>query len=82
MLNEDARTNRLRGKTFYVICPDNNKYYRTIYVRYNAFTNALIPMISNPVYGIPPDGLEPIAPTAISYLMKINAASNPLQDAF
>jgi hypothetical protein len=39
-------------------------------------------MISNPVYGIPNDGLEPIAPSALSYLMRVNAASNPLQDAF
>jgi len=58
------------GKVFYYLCPDNEKYYRTIFVRYNFFTNTKIPCISNAIYGVPPDGLEPISPLYLAQLMR------------
>jgi len=60
----------LVGKTFYVLCVDDDKYYRSVYVRYNPFTQSLQPHISNPVYGVPPEGLEPISPLLLSRLMR------------
>ena len=61
----------LAGQTFYSICPDNEKYYRTIYIRFNPFTNAMQPMISNPVYGIPPEGMQPINKTMLANMMRM-----------
>ena len=61
----------LAGQTFYSICPDNEKYYRTIYIRFNPFTNAMQPMISNPVYGIPPEGMQPINKTMLASMMRM-----------
>ena len=47
---------------------------------YNPFSNSLQPKISNPVYGEPPDGLEPLPPSIISYLFRVNMSSNPVED--
>jgi len=63
------------GKTYYVLCPDNEKYYRSVYVRYNPFTQALQPHISNPVYGVPPAELEPISPLQLSRSMRTQIQS-------
>jgi hypothetical protein len=76
-INDDARHNHLRGKTFYTLCPDNEKYYRTIYIHYNIFQNSLRPFISNPIYGTPPTDMEPIAPILLSKLMKIPTFTPP-----
>jgi len=63
------------GKTYYVLCPDDDKYYRSVYVRYNPFTKALQPHISNPVYGVPPAEIEPISPLQLSRLMRAQLQS-------
>ena len=63
------------GKTYYVLCPDDDKYYRSVYVRYNPFTQALQPHISTPVYGVPPAELEPISPLQLSRLMRTQIQS-------
>jgi len=60
----------LVGKTFYVLCPDNDKYFRSVYVRYNPFTQSLQPHFSTPVYGVPPTELDPISPLLLSRLMR------------
>jgi len=60
----------LVGKTFYVLCPDDDKYFRSVYVRYNPFTQSLQPYISTPVAGVPPAELEPISPLLLSRLMR------------
>ena len=58
------------GQTYYSICPDDDRYYRTIYIRHNPFTNALEPKISNAVMGTPPDGINPISPLMLQRLMR------------
>lgn len=61
----------LAGQTFYLTCPDNDKYYKTIFIRFNPFTNAMQPMISNPVYGIPPEGMDEINPLILQRLLRL-----------
>ena len=61
----------LVGQTFYSRCPDDSRYYKTIYIRFNPFTNALQPMISNAIYGTPPDGMEEINPLLLSRLTRL-----------
>ena len=61
----------LAGQTFYNICNDDDRYYKTIYIRFNPFTNALQPMISNAIYGTPPDGMEEINPLLLSRLTRL-----------
>jgi hypothetical protein len=73
---DNQRWNSMIGKTFYALCPDNEKYYRSIYVRHNPFSNHLQPMISNPVYGVPPEGLEPISPLMLNRLMRLQMSSS------
>lgn len=61
----------LAGQTFYSICPDNSNYFKTIFIRFNPFTNAMQPMMSNPIYGTPPDGMEEINPLLLQRLMRL-----------
>jgi len=63
------------GKSYYVLCPDDDKYYRSVYVRYNPFTQSPQPHISTPVYGVPPTELEPISPLLLSRLMRAQLQS-------
>jgi hypothetical protein len=75
--NQDYKQwNSLIGKTFFNICPDNPKYFRTIYIRHNPFTNALQPLTSNPVYGVPPAGMEEINPLMLNRLMRLQMSSS------
>ena len=59
------------GKTFYVLCPDDNKYFRTVFVKRNPFTNALQPLVSNPIFGSVPDGIPAMHPLMLQRLSRI-----------
>lgn len=72
---DNERWNSQIGKTYYSICPDNGNYYRTIYIRHNPFSNQMQPMMSNAVYGTPPEGMEPIPPLLLNRLMKLPMSS-------
>lgn len=75
---EDKRVNKQSqiGKVYYAICPDDSRYYKTIFIRHNPFTNALQPMISNEIMGTPPPGMDPISPLMLSRLTRV--ANNPM----
>jgi len=73
---EHKNWNSLVGKTYYSRCPDDERYFRSIYVRHNPFTNALQPMISNPVAGEPPAELEEISPLLLNRLMRLQMTSH------
>lgn len=77
--NNDVRSNRLNGKTFYSICPDDSKKYKTVFIKYNPFSNSLIPHLSNPIEGTPPEHLSPLPAGALSYMMRVNMAG-PVRD--
>ena len=65
----------LVGQTFYSKCPDDSRYFKTIFIRFNPFTNAMQPMISNKVYGEPPDTMEEINPLMLQRLLRIQQSS-------
>lgn len=63
------------NKVYYSICPDNEKYYRTIRLHRNPFTGNIESQVSNPVYGDPKStGLDPIPPLMRSKLQSCNNA--------
>ena len=66
----------LIGKMLYHKSPDNDKYFRSIRVAHNPFTNSLQPQISNPIYGEPPEELKPISPLMLNRLMKTQMSSS------
>ena len=45
------------GQVYAVLCPDNERYYRTVFLRRN-YLGQLTPAISNAVYGEVPFGIE------------------------
>ena len=61
----------LVGQTFYTKCPDDSRYYKTVFIRFNPFTNAMQPMISNPIYGEPPDTMDAINPLILQRLLRL-----------
>ena len=67
------------GKLFYHICEDNKNYYRTIRLQHNPFTNALVPQVSNAVYGVPPEGIDPISPHLLSRLLRMKTSMNMME---
>jgi hypothetical protein len=61
-------SNNMIGKIFYHRCEDNPKYYRTIRLHFNPFSNSIQKQVSNAVYGEPPEGLSPLPPTLFGRL--------------
>ena len=59
------------GKIYYHRCEDNPKYFRTIRIWHNPFTNANQPQVSNPVYGDPPPTMPEIPPMMLTKLMRV-----------
>lgn len=60
--------NKLIGKVFYQIHPNNPNEYRTIRMSFNIFADKITPQVSNWVYGVPPEGIEPVNPRVLSSL--------------
>ena len=52
-VSTSARNQMEPNKIYFHRCPDDSKYFRTIRIQQNPFTNALSPQISNPVAGEP-----------------------------
>ena len=59
------------GNTYYIKCPDDTRYYRSVYIKANPLssTRATQALISNPVMGEPPTGLTEISPQQLSRYM-------------
>ena len=65
------------GKVYYSKCPDNPEYFRSIRLSFNPYTQGYTPQISNPVCGVPPEGLEEISPVLLQRLMKVPQNTPP-----
>lgn len=63
------------GKVYYSICPDDNRYYKTIFIKHNPFTNALQPLMSNKIFGTPPAEMDEISPLMLQRLMRVANSS-------
>jgi len=59
------------GQTYFVRCPNNARYYRTIYIRQHPMTKEPMGMVSQEIYGEPPSGIKEMSPLAVSRLMRV-----------
>ena len=65
----------LEGNTYYFKCPNDNRYYKTIYIKRNPFSpNHLQPMISNEIFGEPPASMQPISPLYVHSLLRMSSS--------
>ena len=82
LVNQDPRTTNpnkeverdfnLRGGEVYgVKCPDDERYYRTAFVKVNPFTQQSQVMLSNPQFGIIPPGIREISAQSLMRQMKL-----------
>ena len=62
------------GNIYYSICPDDNRYFRTIRIARNPFTGNLQTQISNITPGDPPPDMKPIPPLMRTKLMSCSNA--------
>ena len=60
------------GQIYFVKCPDDNRYYRTVRIHRNPMTGHNQSQLSNPVMGVPPDGMKEIPPLMRTKLMSMN----------
>ena len=63
--------NKHIGKTYYELHPSDKNQFRTYYIRWDAFANAMRSYPSNYITGTPPDGMQPIHPLLISQLNRV-----------
>ena len=76
-LDQKQFYSHLYGKSFYIKCPDDENYYRTVFIKHNVFTNAPQVMTSNAVYGTPPEGMSEMNPMMYSRLQRQAFLSPP-----
>ena len=71
-ISKTARNHIEPNKIYFHRCPDDSKYFRTIRIQQNPFTNALSPQISNPVAGEPTPEMDEISIHSLRRLMRFN----------
>ena len=72
-VSTSARNQIEPNKIYFHRCPDDSKYFRTIRIQKNPFTNSLTPQISNPVAGEPTSEMDEISIHALRRLMRFNS---------
>jgi hypothetical protein len=58
------------GEVYGVKCPDRPEYHRTAFVKLNPFTSQPQVLLSNPVYGVIPDGIREVSAQQLVRQMK------------
>lgn len=82
LVNQDPRTtnpnkeverdfNLKAGEVYAVKTPDDDRYYRTAFVKMNPFTQQPQVMLSNPQFGIIPPGIREISAQHLMRQMKL-----------
>ena len=61
------------NKIFYILCRTNPDYYKTVYCRYNIWTDSVQPCFSAWIYDTPPLRMAEINPRLLSTLQRHNA---------
>ena len=64
------------GEVYAFYCPDNQRYYRTVYLKRLGIDQVLKPMISNPVFGGIPENIPEINPEQIYQHMRLHNMSS------
>ena len=58
------------NEVYAVIAQDDDRYYRTVTMRPNQLTNGFSLMVSNPVYGDPPPGIQVVSQHSVFKQMR------------
>lgn len=53
------------NKIYFVRTPDHVGYYRTVYLKVNPFTSNIDTLISNPIFGTDPVGMQEVSPEQV-----------------
>ena len=69
-------SNRLAGKIFYEINPNNKNQYRTVRMHLNVFCNKVVPQFTPFIDGSPPEGMKQLPPMLLGSLMRFQNSQN------
>jgi hypothetical protein len=58
---DDRKANLKMGNSYAITCDDNDNYYRVVFLKQNPYTGSVQPLISNPTYGVIPDGIQEVS---------------------
>ena len=58
------------NEVYAVIAQDDDRYYRTVTMKPNQLTNGFSLMVSNPVYGDPPPGIQVVSQHSVFKQMR------------
>ena len=58
------------NQVYAVIADDDDRYYRTVMIKQNDFTNGFSLKVSNPVMGIVPDGIQVVSQHSVFKQMR------------
>ena len=59
------------GKMYYELHPEDKNQFRTYYIRWDGFANAIRSYPTPYITGTPPEGMAPIHPLLISQLNRV-----------
>ena len=68
--------NLREGEVYFLRCPDNFDYYRTIMLKKAGIDGILKPLISNQIYGDPPIQMIEVSPEQVYRHMRMHNMSN------
>ena len=66
-------------QVYAVIAEDDSRYYRTVMIKRNDFTNGFSLKVSNPVMGIVPDGMQVVSQHSVFKQMREMDAFHSLE---
>ena len=79
---EVRKANLKMGNSYAVTCEDNDNYYRVVFLKQNAYTGSVQPLISNPTYGVIPDGIQEVSMQELFRFINFNKNLQNANKAF
>ena len=81
--NTDERKANLKvGNSYAITCEDNDNYYRVVFLKKNPFTGSVQPLISNPTYGVIPEGIQEVSMQELFRFINFNKNLQNANKAF
>jgi len=81
-LTEERQANLKTGNSYGIVCEDNPNYYRVVFLKRNPYTGSVQPLLSNPTYGIIPDGIQEVTQPQLFRFINFNQNLQNANKAF
>jgi len=79
---EQRKANLKVGNSYAITCEDNDNYYRVVFLKQNPYTGSVQPLISNPTYGVIPEGIQEVSMQELFRFVNFNKNLQNANKAF